>query len=163
MSSKNILRILSTVPSAPPQNVSLRHRTADTFRVTWSLPPVQHQNGVIRRYNIRVTHLTTSRIETLMSRAQSILIQDLTPNSRYRIEVAAYTVSLGPFSSGLTVYTLEDGEYRNLGNLICTWLNNCGNTQNLATLIIMLVLKIRVHSHKKNNTCMKATAESKNQ
>ena len=104
------LLFLSAVPSAPPQNVNLRDRNSNYIVAEWAPPPAQHRNGVIRRYDIRVTHLSTSTVQTLMSRTQSVLIPDLTPNSQYQIEVAAYTVSLGPFSSGLTVYTLEDGE-----------------------------------------------------
>ena len=104
-----VLPILPTAPSASPQNVSLLFYTSDSIVVTWMPPPTLYQNGVIRRYDVRITHLNTSIVQTLASRGLSTVIPGLTPNSQYQIEVAAYTVSLGPFSSSLTVSTKEDG------------------------------------------------------
>ena len=61
-------------------------------------------------YDIRLTHLNTSAVQTLMSGSESIVIRGLSPYSHYLIEVAAFTVSLGPFSTSLSLVTLEDGE-----------------------------------------------------
>ena len=105
----NVLPILPTAPSASPQNLSLLFYNSDSIVVTWTPPPTQYRNGVIRRYDVRITHLNTSTIQTLALRGLYTVIPGLTPNSQYQIEVAAYTVSLGPFSSGVTVSTQEDG------------------------------------------------------
>lgn len=80
--------------------------------MTWQPPPPEHQNGIITAYIVNVSlednetlvqHYTTSSL--------SVTLVGLLPFSTYMVLVAAETsVGRGPFSSGLRIYTPEDGK-----------------------------------------------------
>ena len=80
--------------------------------MTWQPPPPEHQNGIITAY---VVHVSLEDNETLVQQyttsSLSVTLVGLHPFSTYMVVVAAETsVGRGPFSSGLRIYTPEDGK-----------------------------------------------------
>ena len=79
--------------------------------MTWGAPPIEDQNGIIRKYEVQV--FPSSGIDPIFRfvSTESIVLPDVLPSTSYRCRVAAYTTpSLrGPFSEEVIVTTSEDG------------------------------------------------------
>ena len=89
--------------------------------LTWDPPFIQNQNGIIRDYIINVTALDTGVISQIITSDLNLTLDMLTPFSTYAFIVAARTsIGAGPFSTDLTIQTLEDGKTltRSLSTLI---------------------------------------------
>ena len=70
------------------------------------LPP-QHPNGVIHFYQLQ---LLSSDGEVLVNTTTDntiTVLSDLTPGTQYNFSVRAFTVSFGPFSDQLSVWTAD--------------------------------------------------------
>ena len=78
--------------------------------MTWEVPLAEQQNGVIQHYLVMVMVQQTRASFTLNSTSTSLLITDLHPAYDHAVEVAAVTVSVGPYSSPVVVTTPDDGE-----------------------------------------------------
>ena len=77
--------------------------------VNWNSLPVQNRNGIIRYYTVRVIEIQTGIASQSNSTLESLSLNNLHPAYDYQIQVAAVTVSTGPFSSAVTTSTAEDG------------------------------------------------------
>ena len=80
--------------------------------MTWQPPPSEHQNGIITAYVVNVYLEDNSTIfQQYTTSSLSVTLLGLHPFSTYMVTVAAKTgVGSGPFSSGLRIYTPEDGK-----------------------------------------------------
>ena len=99
-------------PSRPPRSV--RHTVTNTTTLTlqW-LPPAQRfQNGVIRSYSVNITEVLTGRQMHFNTSSTSLAVPSLQPYYEYEYTVAAYTVSVGPYSAVNRVQMPEEGELR---------------------------------------------------
>ena len=76
-----------------------------SITVSWSLPPLADQNGVIVGYNITYTDIEIELFTTELS----IVISDLQPFTNYIVSVRAFTVAAGPPGS-ITVRTEPAGK-----------------------------------------------------
>lgn len=81
-----------------------------TIDVTWELPQPEHQNGIIREYNIIVKNTVTNEDIYLNTSARFTVVGDLHPHYTYIVSVAASTVSIGPYSVGTPVTLPPDSE-----------------------------------------------------
>jgi len=97
-------------PSASPQDVSHTAVTSTSVDLSWSPPPAEHHNGIIRHYTVRVVVDDTGEEFTINSADQQITIRSLHPYYIYNFSVSAVTVSPGPYSDLHTVQTLPDGK-----------------------------------------------------
>ena len=100
---------LSVAPTAAPVSPSGQAVNATTIMLTWSPPPAENQNGVIRNYIINITELETGIVFRRASLSTSILVYSLHPFYRYVVTIAAVTVEQGPATVAFTVQTREDG------------------------------------------------------
>lgn len=101
------------VPSSSPHNLVVSELLPRSINIKWSPPTPEDRNGVIRKYLINITGKFEDILQPtliLESYNTSILILDLYPNSEYTISVSAFTIGAGPFTSELSVTTLEDGK-----------------------------------------------------
>ncbi len=98
---------LSSAPSAPPQNVAVTDVTNSSLLLQWSPPAEEERNGLIQYYTITVTEEDTGRVIHFQSLSTKLWVQHLHPFYMYTCSVAALTVDVGPFSSPITVTTLE--------------------------------------------------------
>lgn len=104
MSLWNVIHILA-VPTGAPQLFKAEAVSSSSIRITWIPPPEEEQNGVIRSYHINVTteddgtsttmHFETDGFTTIF------ILNALHPFYVYHIEIAAYTIGLGPTASAV--------------------------------------------------------------
>lgn len=99
---------LSTVvPSGPPTNVQLTQTTTPTpsANLTWGPPTLEHQNGIIIGYVVTVGNLDTGLISSSSTSLEQFVLSSLTPDSQYRVKVAAQTsAGSGPYSEVITLH-----------------------------------------------------------
>jgi len=101
----------SVAPSAAPVSPSGQAIGTTTIMLTWSPPPAEDQNGIIRNYVINITELETGMAFHYTSSSTSILVYSLHPFYRYVVTIAAVTVGQGPATIAFTVQTWEDGMF----------------------------------------------------
>ena len=81
-----------------------------SVHLSWSPPPPEHHNGVIRQFQINVTEVDTGRAYQLTSFGSSRTVSSLHPFYTYQFSVAAYTVAPGPFSVPSVQLMPQDGK-----------------------------------------------------
>ena len=96
-------------PTASPQTVSGGTISSTSISLSWFPPATNSQNGVIRRYEVKLVESDTGSIFNYSTTDTSLTISSLHPYYYYQCSVAAYTVGLGPFSDPVIIQTLEDG------------------------------------------------------
>eukprot|EP00118_Oscarella_pearsei_P018624 m.191630 g.191630 ORF g.191630 m.191630 type:complete len:2530 (+) comp39450_c0_seq43:90-7679(+) len=110
-SKQRMSKSFSTSEDAPsaPVNVTVTNVTETQFVVLWQKPA--EANGIIRKYEVDVFHLTTSaRAQSLLTvdrNVLSLLIQNLTAYTNYTILVRGVTVWPGNSSVPLILRTSE--------------------------------------------------------
>ena len=107
--NSSCVRMPHSAPSQPPRNLQRVPLNSTTLRLSWQPPSSQYQNGLIREYRINITENETGRNFQLTSTHTFIIIPHLHPYYQYNCSVAAYTISLGPFSSVIAVNMPENG------------------------------------------------------
>lgn len=98
-----------TAPSGIPRSVVAVAVTTRSILVTWDAPPADQQNGALQYYLVMVLAQQTLATLSLNSTSTSLTIPNLHPAYVYSIEVAAATVSVGPYSNALSITTPDDG------------------------------------------------------
>ena len=106
------LFVASPAPSQSPVNVTVTVTSSTTAHVTWSPPPLEAQNGIIRHYVICLEDNSTS--VSFNSSVDTYILSGLHPASQYRVGVAAYTVEIGPKTDYTDFVTKEDGKSRDI-------------------------------------------------
>lgn len=105
--------IIVNVPIAPassPEELNVTTIASSSVSLTWSPPPVNLRNGIIREYKINVSEVETGRELEFYSSTSAITISTLHPFYTYLCRVSAFTVEYGPYTEDLVFMTLEDGE-----------------------------------------------------
>ena len=115
-------------PSRSPQQVGGVSRSPSTLALTWNPPPTQHHNGVIRGYKVNITEVETGVFLHLDTSVDSLVIPSLHPFYHYWCTVAAYTVSVGPYSTTLRIQMPTDGTSIHVPNY-----HSLPNHRNIAT------------------------------
>ncbi|XP_075064426.1 neogenin isoform X10 [Mixophyes fleayi] len=106
-----IIRTLSDVPSAAPQNLTLEVRSSQSILVQWQPPPVGTQNGQIVGYKLRYrkTARKTETNEILVDTQLSQLVSGLERDTEYSFRVVAMTVNgSGPATDWVAAETFEN-------------------------------------------------------
>ena len=85
--------------------------TSTSLVLSWVPPPVENRNGDIQHYTIAITETETGeRFNRTVSNYTSMLLTQLHPYYRYKCQVAAVTVEIGPFGVPIVIQTLQDGK-----------------------------------------------------
>ena len=105
-----IFCICVIAPSNPPEQLHVTAISSSSLSLTWSPPPVDTRNGIIREYRINITELDTGRELVLYSITTFLIATSLHPYYVYVCRVSAFTVGYGPYSEGIQITTPEDGE-----------------------------------------------------
>jgi len=103
--------LVIAVPTDVPQNVVLTAINSRTLHISWTPPPIEHQNGIIREYRVNITERETGMTFHLITAATSVTIPSLHPFYNYKCKVAAVTIGEGPYSVELTITMPEEGNY----------------------------------------------------
>ena len=97
-----------TVPSSPPTNASISIINSRSIFITWFPPPFDHQNGLIREYEIMIEEIETGIIYNDTSLNLYIQIDYIHPHYTYNISISAVTIASGPYSTAVTIQTPQD-------------------------------------------------------
>ena len=105
------LFVCHAVPAASPHTIQSGTVSSTAVLLTWQPPPPEHQNGIITAY---IVHVLLENSHTIFQQYATsslrVALVGLHPFSTYVVVVAAETgVGRGPFSSGFTIRTPEDG------------------------------------------------------
>ena len=99
------------VPSAPPENLVVTLTTSRTISISWSPPPFDQQNGLIRYYLVYLTEINGNTLELQTSdNSTDFTIENVVPIYNYTVSLAAYTIGVGPSTSVLTISIPESGK-----------------------------------------------------
>lgn len=105
-----VIHMPEAAPASAPLGIAAATVTSTGFLLSWSGPPVQDHNGVIRNYSIIIRELNTGNTVNLVSQTTNQLFDSLQPYYNYSVQVAAVTVAPGPFSPAFVITTLEDSK-----------------------------------------------------
>ena len=101
-------------PSSPPDNLSLSILDPSAIELTWLPPQEEARNGIIRHYRIQLweavsTDAPLSLLKEVQVESFPAIFSSLHPFYHYEVRMAAFTVSLGPFSDPISWTMPEDG------------------------------------------------------
>lgn len=99
-------------PSASPTNLILTSVTSTTVTMSWEPPPPDLQNGIIRKYTVKVANCRTGNVFLLNTTKPETQVGMLHPYYHYCLysfAVSAVTVEPGPFSDNVTVRDAPTG------------------------------------------------------
>ncbi|XP_069561697.1 neogenin 1a isoform X2 [Brachyistius frenatus] len=105
-----IVRTLSDVPSAPPQNLTVEVQNSKSIMLRWQPPPLNGQNGEITGYKIRYRKGSrrSETAETTGGTQLLKLIDGLERGTEYSFRVSAMTVNgTGPATEWTAAETFE--------------------------------------------------------
>uniref|UniRef100_A0A1A7X381 Neogenin 1 n=1 Tax=Iconisemion striatum TaxID=60296 RepID=A0A1A7X381_9TELE len=105
-----VVRTLSDVPSAPPQNLTLEVQNSKGIMLRWQPPPLSGQNGEITSYKIRYRKGSRRSESAVITAGTQLskLIDGLEPGTEYSFRVSATTVNgTGPATDWTATETFE--------------------------------------------------------
>ncbi|XP_044591619.1 Down syndrome cell adhesion molecule-like protein Dscam2 isoform X3 [Cotesia glomerata] len=95
MTSEVVATTLEDVPSSPPQDIRCTALSAQSLQVSWEAPPDTSLNGVLRGFKVNwesMDALTeTTKYDTKITSALTIVLNNLEKYTNYSIQVAAMT------------------------------------------------------------------------
>ena len=115
-----------SAPSAPPQSVVGESVDSTSIRVSWSPPPLDHQNGVITGYRVLYSESSSgsqdddddgplpsaAMMASVPANDTWYVVRGLHKWTLYNVWVLAFTsAGEGPRSDVILVKTAEDGEF----------------------------------------------------
>lgn len=83
--------------------------TSTSLTLSWSPPPQDQLNGVLRHYVVIVEELDSGRNLTLTSINSQIVLADLHPFYTYRVSVCSVTLGVGPCAYFQPVQLPQEG------------------------------------------------------
>ena len=102
--------MIPVAPTESPRMVTIVILSSTSLMASWQAPSLTQQNGIIRQYTIVILDIASGEETTLISFGTSANVTGLKPFTSYSCKVAAFTVSLGPYSASVNVTTQQDGK-----------------------------------------------------
>ena len=104
----------STVPSSPPQNVTVKSVDPASLMVSWQPPLEINHNGMITVYVIQYTRTSEMMSVNVNSGTRQTNISGLTAFVMYSVSVAARNSNgTGPFSNPMMQLSGQNSEFIN--------------------------------------------------
>ena len=102
----------STVPSAPPANITVMSAHPGSLNISWEPPEEINQNGPITDYVIRYSRVGSNvTMDEIVTSSNIYTITELYPFVNYSVEMAATNVNgTGPFSNPIVELSGHEGE-----------------------------------------------------
>ncbi len=95
-------------PSLTPTDVTVMATTSSSISFYWKSPPAYAINGIIRSYYLTLTEENTGKHLHITAKSPPQIFEVLHSFYNYTLQIAAFTVEVGPYSDPVTVTTLED-------------------------------------------------------
>ena len=99
-----------TAPDGAPVSLVIESTTSISCSLTWSPPPEDQLNGLLRHYVIIIEEVDTGRNTSLTSTEPQIALSNLHPFYTYNIAVCAVTTDIGPCVYFDPVQLPQDGK-----------------------------------------------------
>lgn len=112
--NETTLRKPFAAPSGPPLNVSVISTSSRALLVNWEPPLPSLQNGAILGYHVIISLAASYDVGKVIDEKwdHQAEVNELKPNSRYRVAVRAYNIAgIGPESPFIFISTPEGGEW----------------------------------------------------
>ena len=104
--------ITTSVPSAPPQNVTVTSVDPASLMVTWQPPPLIDQNGPIISYVVTYQRMGYADVMNVSVNGTHFALTGLIPFVNYSVSLAAITTDgVGVFSSIKSQVSGQDSKY----------------------------------------------------
>ena len=105
-----IVRMSTSLAPTGPGGLNITSVGRRSLSVMWGTVPCPYQRGPITGYRLRYSN-GTSIVNTTGEGSRQYVLTGLTPFTNYSVQVAAVNDGgTGPYSTPLTVETLQDGE-----------------------------------------------------
>ena len=102
-----------SAPTGAPGELTNKSVESRSLSVVWGTVSCPHQRGPITGYRLRYSNGTFIANSTAEEESIQFNLTGLTPFTNYSVQVAAVNDGgTGPYSTPLTVETLQDGECR---------------------------------------------------
>ena len=101
---------MNLAPASSPVNIIASNIGATSFLLSWSDPPPEDHNGIIRQYRLNITEENTMTTFEMTLATTQMMLLFLHPYYNYSCAVSAVTVQPGPYSLPIRVTTAEDGK-----------------------------------------------------
>ena len=102
--------VFSPAPTGAPDGLTSSSVESRSLTVQWGIGPCPDQRGPITEYRLRYSN-GTSIVDTTGEGIRQHVLTGLTPFTSYTVQVAAVNAGgTGPYSTALTVETLQDSE-----------------------------------------------------
>jgi hypothetical protein len=106
--------IVYIAPSQPPDHFSVTVLSSTSVTLTWSLPPINSRNGIIRGFEVYYKNTSSNRNKTQDLPGNGTLhhvLDQLGKYTTYTFKVLAYTLTnkKGPYSNSIEKTTKQDG------------------------------------------------------
>ena len=99
------------MPSSAPLGLTGDSLNSTAIFLEWKPPTHRKRNGLITSYTVRIQDVFTNNSNILLHSILHLIVPSLHPFHQYTFDVAANTsVGRGPFSTPITIRTLEDGK-----------------------------------------------------
>ena len=99
-------------PSGAPLRLRNTGVTATSISLDWDLPLLRDRNGIITSYRVNLTATEDSSVRVFIVTNSRIGVTSLHPYYTYSCQVQAVTAEgRGPYSSPISVRTLQDGQW----------------------------------------------------
>jgi hypothetical protein len=97
----------SDVPDGPPENFKIDIINASSIKLTWSSPPIEKCNGIIKGYKISIKENDKQLVSLVVdSKPEYKIINNLNSGKKYSIRILAYTINgTGPPTDWLIAKT----------------------------------------------------------
>ncbi|XP_075166729.1 neogenin protein frazzled isoform X2 [Haematobia irritans] len=104
------VKTYSSMPSEPPNNVTLEVTSSTSITIHWEPPSEEERNGQITGYKIRYRKLKDApQVKSTPGNVRFYELGGLDRNSEYQVKISAMTVNgSGPFTEWYRVMTLEN-------------------------------------------------------
>ena len=100
----------AAAPTGAPGGLNSTSVESRSLTVQWGTVPCPDQRGPITGYRLRYSN-GTSIVNTTGEGSRQYVLTGLTPFTSYSVQVAAVNAGgTGPYSTALTVETLQDSE-----------------------------------------------------
>lgn len=111
LSLANLYSFFISAPAASPENLTVLNISANELSVLWERPNEIGINGILRHYILKYSIVNqTENIASVNVSGDTLntVLIGLNNFTSYIVSVAAFTVGVGPFSSGVEA-TSENG------------------------------------------------------
>ena len=136
--------LLSSAPTSAPEGLTSTSVESRSLTVQWGTVPCPDQRGPITGYRLRYSSI----VDTTGEGSRQHVLTGLTPFTSYSVLVAAVNAGgTGPYSTALTVETLQDSEYENE-------VRHGGGSMIMAEVLLTVTARVVVAQSVQYNCCV---------